>query len=69
MPEAYLMCEACLMPESYSKPCQISKMIKHIENPGIVSLFRHFQAYSGTFSNIQPCSGQYSDMLKHTEGH
>ena len=40
------------MPEAYSKLCQISTMMRHIENPGIVravysgmfSLFRHIQA-------------------------
>ena len=46
------------------KPCQIYKMMRHIENPGNSqnSLFRHFQGYSGTFSNIQPCSGTLRDI-------
>ena len=26
------------MPEAYSKPCQMSKMMRHIVNPGIVNL-------------------------------
>ena len=39
---------AYLMPEAYSKPCQISKMMRHIENNGIVrtvhsDIFRHIQ--------------------------
>ena len=43
------------MPETYSKPCQISKMVKHIELWHCKnSLFRYFQAFSGTFSNTQP---------------
>ena len=38
--------------------------MRHIENPGNSqnSLFRHFQGYSGTFSNIQPCSGTLRDI-------
>ena len=40
----------------------ISKMVRDIENLSIVSLFRHFQAYSGAFSNIQPCSGILRDI-------
>ena len=65
-----------LMPEAYSKPCKVSKMMKHTENPGIVrtaysDIFRHIQAHSGTFSNIQPCSGilrdfkAYLDIFRH----
>ena len=27
---------AYLVPKAYSKPCEISKMRRHIENPGIV---------------------------------
>ena len=37
-----------LMPEAYSKLCQISKMMRDIENPGIVNT-----VYSGTFRHIQ----------------
>ena len=48
------------MPEAYSKPCQISKMMRHIENPDIAKKFS--QAFSGTFSNIQPCSGKLMDI-------
>ena len=36
------------MPEAYSKPCQISKMMRHIENSGIVRT-----VFSGIFGNIQ----------------
>ena len=60
------------MPEAYEKLCQTSKMMSHIENPGIIrtvysGIFR--QTYLRTFSNIQPCSGQYSAMFKRIEGH
>ena len=36
----------------------------HIESPGYSqnSLLTHFQAYSGTFSNIKPCSGILRDI-------
>ena len=58
------------MPEGYLKPCRISKMMSHIENSGIVRTVYSgcFQIYSRTFNNMQPYSGQYSDMLRHTEG-
>ena len=41
---------AYLMPEVYSKPCQMSKMMRHIDNPGIVrtvssGIFRHIQGH------------------------
>ena len=46
------------MPEVYSKPCQISKMMRHIENPGMVRtvysyILRHIQEYSAIFSIAQ----------------
>ena len=65
------------MSDAYSKPCPISRMMRHTVNPDIVRtvysgifrhiqghscLFRHFQAYSGTFSNIHPCSGILKDI-------
>ena len=58
------------MPEAYAKPCQIFKMMKHTENPDIVrtvhsiqlTIFKHFQAYLGTFNNIQPRSGIVRDI-------
>ena len=34
------------MPKAYSKPYQISNMMKHIENPGIVGT-----VYSGIFKH------------------
>ena len=37
-----------------SKPFQISKMMRHIENPGIVkSVFRNIHQYSVMFRDIQ----------------
>ena len=60
------------MPEAYSKPCQISRMMRHIENPGIVKT-----VYSCIFrdiNNIQPCSDissdikAYSGIFKHCWG-
>ena len=36
------------MPEAYSKPCQISKMMDHIDELGIVR-----RIYSGIFRHIQ----------------
>ena len=47
---------AYFMFEAYSKACQIFIMIRHIEN-------RHFQAFSWTFSNIQP----YSTILRNVK--
>ena len=46
---------AHLMREAYSKPCQISKISRHIENPGIVrtvnsGIFRHTEGHSTIFS-------------------
>ena len=53
------------MPEAYSKPCQIYKMMRHIENPGIVrriysGIFNHIQGYSTLFSHGQPYWGTIS---------
>ena len=47
-----------LIPEEYSKPCQISKMMRPIENPGIVrtvdsGIFRHILGHSTIFSHAQ----------------
>ena len=46
------------MPETYSKLCQISKMMRHFENPDIVRtvysyIFRHIQGHSAIFSQVQ----------------
>ena len=56
------------MPEAYSKLGQISKMMRHTENPGIIktgyssislrSTFSNIQAiFSYVQANIHPCSG------------
>ena len=45
---------------SYNNKNIIITISRYIENPGIVRTVcsvAHFQAYLGTFSNIQPCSG------------
>ena len=58
------------MPEAYSKPCQISRMMKHIENPGIIrtvysGIFRHIQWHSAILSHFQT----YWGTLRHVEAH
>ena len=51
------------MLETYSKPCQISKMMGHIENPGIArTVYSGIFRYSGTFSKIQQYSGRLRDI-------
>ena len=45
------------MPEAYSKPCQISKIMRHIENRAIVRT-----VYSGIFINIQTCPSILRDI-------
>ena len=50
------------MPETYSKSCQISKMMRHIERPGTVrtvfsSIFWHIPRHSAIFSHVQAYSG------------
>ena len=59
------------MPEVYSKSWQGSKMMRYIEKPDIVPMFYSniFRTYFGTFSDIQPCSGQCSAMFRHIEKH
>ena len=44
--------------EFYDNNNVITTISRHIENPGIVrTVYSHiFQAYSGKFRNIQPCS-------------
>ena len=44
-----------VMHEAYSKSCEISKMIRHIENPSMVrtvysGIFRQIQGYSAISS-------------------
>ena len=51
---------AYLIPAAYSKLCQIYKMMRHIENTGIIRT-----VYLGIFGNIQ----QYSAMVKYIEGY
>ena len=61
---------AYLMSEAYSKPCQISKIIRHNENPGIVRtvysgisyIFRDNQQYSVMFRLI------FKHVRAYTEG-
>ena len=44
---------ANLIPEAYSKPCQTSKIIKNIDNPGTVRAEQIIQKFSGIFRDIQ----------------
>ena len=44
------------------KPCQITKMMRHIEYPGIV---KTVQTFSGIFRHIQ----QYQGMCRHFEAY
>ena len=46
------------MPGAYSKPCEISKMMRLIENAGIMrtvhsDMFRYIQGHSAIFSHVQ----------------
>ena len=59
---------AHLMSEAYSKSFRISKMMRHIENSGIVktvysNIFKHIQGHSPIFSHVQG----YSGMLRYIE--
>ena len=61
---------AYLMPGTYWKPCQISKMMRHIEKPGLVrtvysNIFRHTQRYWAIFIHVQAFWG----TLRHTEAY
>ena len=49
---------AYLIPEAHLKPCQISKMMTHTENPDIVrtvskGIFKHIQEHSAILSHIE----------------
>ena len=49
---------AYLMSEVYSNHCQIPKIMKHIENPGIIrtihlGIFRHIQGHPAIFRDIK----------------
>ena len=41
------------MLEAYSKPCQIPKTMRYIENSGIVRIFYSGKAHSTLFSHVQ----------------
>ena len=61
---------AYLMPETYSKPCEISKMMRHIENPGIIKtvysdIVRSIQGHSAILSHVLA----YCRILRHTESY
>ena len=49
------------MAETYSKPCQLSNMMRHTKNPGVVHIV-YLLTFSDIFRNIQ----QYSVVLVHT---
>ena len=59
----YIPSPTYLIPEAFSKDCQIYKMMRYIENPGIVKTVPH--VYSGIFRDIQ----QKLATVRHTEGH
>ena len=57
---------AYLMPATYSKHCQISKMMRHIENPGIVTtsysdIFRYIQGHAELFVALAYTTMPYSE--------
>ena len=56
---------AYLMPEAYSKPCQISKIIRHNENPGIVRTI--YSSISYIFRDIQQYSVMFRLIFKHIQ--
>ena len=63
-----MMIMAYLMAEEYLKPCQVSQMMIHTENLGIINtvqpgIFRHVQEHSAIFSHVQ----QYLRTLRHIE--
>ena len=49
------------MPEAYSKLCQISKMMRHSEKPGIVRIVQFIQEFSGIFRDTT-CSDLLRDI-------
>ena len=55
--QLYLRTPAYLIPEAHSKPCQISKMMRHTESPGTVKT-----AYSGIFKYIQGHSAIFTHV-------
>ena len=58
------------MPEACSKPCQTSKMMRHIEKTSMVrtvysGIFRHIQQHSAVSSHVQSHCGK----LRHNEAY
>ena len=56
------------MPETYSKPCQISMMMGHIKNPCIVrkvysGIYRHTEGHSAILSHVKA----YFRILRHIQ--
>ena len=54
------------MSATYSKHCQISKMMRHIENPGIVitvysDIFRYIQGHAELFIALAHTTMSYSE--------
>ena len=61
---------AYLMPQAYSKFCQMFKMMRHIKNPGIdrtvnSGIFRHIHGHSTMFSHVQA----YLGTLRHSQAY
>ena len=40
------------MPEAYSRPCQISKMMRHAESPGVIRQKRQTEFVSDEYFHI-----------------
>ena len=54
--------------DAYLKPCQIFKIMRHIENPGIFvtvysCIFRHIQGRSAMLNHVQACWGMLRGYL------
>ena len=54
--------------DAYLKPCQIFKIMRHIENPGIFvtvysCIFRHIQGHSAMLNHVQVCWGMLRGYL------
>ena len=66
---------AYLIPAGYSKPCQLYKMMRHIENSDIVrtaysGIFKQNQEHSAIFSHVQAyweILGPIETLLRHIE--
>ena len=60
--KCFISVAAALITEECSKPCQIYKMMKHIENPDTVKavfsgILRDIQRHVALFSHVQACLG------------